>query len=560
MLLRLINKLGRRMVPSRIVALVDSNVVRGATSKGRSSSRGLSSVLRRVCAGLVSYGLYLVVPFCPTRLNVADDPSRDVPLRPSVPGFDLGALTRLDLTCLASSRPLRRWASNWVRLATLLCGCGLFSLSDAGTYPRCWPKPIKSLDPVVLMDFDSTLGFPGEGPLTFPLHVVVGFLYLCLCSHPLSMLCLCCAGGCLGGPAGAFAMDLRPQTAGDRIRADRRTSLGPLPSGRPVLPRTGNQREKYFSYFLDWVRLLEIDFDSMLERYYEHVEDINILLSRFGRELYRSGRTYNQYAETINELASRKPQLRRMLQAAWDLGYSWRKHEPSEHHIALPSSVLLAMLSTCITWGWLRLAGCFSLMFGGLLRPGELCAATREDLLLPDDVGGHLPYCLLSIREPKTRFSNARHQSAKVDSGDLLILIRTAFRGLQPHHRLWPFSPQTLRNRLKSVLEALWLPSEASASGKPIDLGSFRAGGATWIIQTTDDGDLLQRRGRWANRKMMEIYVQEVSALLFLKKVPAPTRQRIVVLANCFPALLKKMIEFDAAKIPTTVWSILLSQ
>lgn len=42
---------------------------------------------------------------------------------------------------------------------------------------------------------------------------------------------------------------------------------------------------------------------------------------------------------------------------------------------------------------------------------------------------------------------------------------------------------------------------------------------STWIIQSTEDGDLLQRRGRWANRKMMEIYVQEVSATLFLKRV-----------------------------------------
>ena len=69
-LLRLVNRLGRRSLPSRIVALVDSHVVRGATSKGRTSSKALSSVLRRVCAGCVAYGLYLVLPFCPTRLNV----------------------------------------------------------------------------------------------------------------------------------------------------------------------------------------------------------------------------------------------------------------------------------------------------------------------------------------------------------------------------------------------------------------------------------------------------------------------------------------------------------
>lgn len=559
-LLRLVNRLGRRSLPSRIVALVDSHVVRGATSKGRTSSRALSSVLRRVCAGCVAYGLYLVLPFCPTRLNVSDDPSRGVPLRPSSEGIPLSSLSKADLQRLAASSGFRRFASNWVRLVIRLLGLCCLDFPNRNIYPLPWPDPVPHLGLSSSMDFDATLGFPGEGPLT--LHLALssfGFLYLGMFFPSCWVLC-CFAAACWGGRFGAFAMDLRPVTAGDRVRAAKRLTLGPLPSGRPVLAKTGSQREKYFAYFLRWVSFLEVDFEAMLDRHYENIEDINLILSHFGREIYKSGRTFNQYAETINELASRKPALRRMLQAAWDLGYSWKRHEPSEHHVALPSMVLLAMLSTCITWGWLRLAGCLSLLFGGLLRPGELCAATRGDLLLPDDLGGALPFCLLSIKEPKTRFSNARHQSAKVACGDLLLLIRLAFRKIGNEQRLWPFSPQTLRTRLKTLLEALWLPSESVPGRKAIDLGAFRAGGATWIIQSTEDGDLLQRRGRWANRKMMEIYVQEVSATLFLKRVPDATRERILALAGAFPALLKKALEFEAASIPTTAWYILLSQ
>ena len=475
-LLRLVNRLGRRRVPSRIVVLVDSHVVRGATSKGRTSSKALSSVLRRVSAGSVAYGLYLVLPFCPTRLNPADDPSRGVPLRSPSGGFNFLDLSTRDLQQLASTIGLRRWASNWVRLSARLLGLKLFTLSDRSLFPAPWPQPYPNFGLSSSMDFDSTLGFPGEGPWTFHLiMLLLGFLHLRICS-PLSLMLCCCAAGCWGGCSGAIAMDLRPVTPGDRLRATRRQSFGPLPIGRPVLAQTGTQRAKYYSYFLDWVRLLDVDFEAMLEKYHEHVEDINLILSRFGRELYKAGRTYNQYAETINELSSRKPALRRLLQAAWDLGYSWKRNEPSEHHIALPSMVLLAMLSTCITWGWLRLAGCLSLLFGGLLRPGELCAALRSDLLLPDDLGGALPFCLLSIKEPKTRFSNARHQSAKVDSGDLLLLIRLAFKRLTSEQRLWPYSPQTLRTRLKTLLGALWLPCDSTPEGKAIDLGSFRAG------------------------------------------------------------------------------------
>ena len=222
--------------------------------------------------------------------------------------------------------------------------------------------------------------------------------------------------------------------------------------------------------------------------------------------------------------------------------------------------VLLGALSVCISWGWIRLAGSFALMWGGLLRPGELCKATRKDLLLPCDLGGTIPFCILSIGEPKTRYSSARHQSAKVDMADMVAIIGLAFGELRPHHKLWPYSPQTLRQRLKSVLTAMWLPVVGTSMLKPLDLGSFRPGGATHIIQMTEDGELLQRRGRWANRKTMEIYVQEVSSLLYLKQVDPKVRQRVLQLASAFPDLLRKASAFTAASIPTTVWYILLTQ
>lgn len=57
--------------------LVDSFVVRGVTSKGRSSSRALSAILRRVGATAVAAAIYLTLPFVPARWNPSDDPTRD---------------------------------------------------------------------------------------------------------------------------------------------------------------------------------------------------------------------------------------------------------------------------------------------------------------------------------------------------------------------------------------------------------------------------------------------------------------------------------------------------
>ena len=50
-------------------------------------------------------------PFCPTRLNVADDPTRDRDLRPSSIGLSAFQLSQNQLYDLACLPRLRRWAS-----------------------------------------------------------------------------------------------------------------------------------------------------------------------------------------------------------------------------------------------------------------------------------------------------------------------------------------------------------------------------------------------------------------------------------------------------------------
>ena len=139
-------------------------------------------------------------------------------------------------------------------------------------------------------------------------------------------------------------------------------------------------------------------------------------------------------------------------------------------------------------------------------------------------------------------------------------MIRLAFIDISENSFLWPYSAQTLRLRLKQVLIALKLQADSLFESRALDLGSFRAGGATFIIQATEDGDLLQRRGRWANRKMMEIYVQEVSAILYLKRVPEDIRHRVLQIAGAFPQFLAEAWKLKQAKIPENVWYLLFSK
>ena len=88
---------------------------------------------------------------------------------------------------------------------------------------------------------------------------------------------------------------------------------------------------------------------------------------------------------------------------------------------------------------------------------------------------------------------------------DMLHLVKLFLGPLAPDQKLWPYSGNTFRSRFKQVLPALQLPVDPYNGARPLELASI------W------KGDLLQRRGRWANRKII--------ALMYLKTVP-PTTQR----------------------------------
>lgn len=588
---RLIKGLVMEKMKARVVSFIDSNVCRCCLGKGRSTSRALTSVLRRINTLLIAGGLWLVTPFMPTRLNSADDPTRLVELRPPLPSLGVHQLSReLIFKCACLPRT-RRWASGWVRITIRLIGFSCIEFGDKSKFRRRGP----------IMDFDSTLGYPGEGPVLMPISDGFRQWASCFISSlhwfssssfpypPIWTFVRCFDhnpvwtsvpprslqaglsrlpsrpsfhfGRCLflvllfSNAAPGVAMDgLRPRNAADFLRSEQRVRFGPLPAGRVVLPRTTQLRTGYLDVFREWCGSQGIDLEFLLENFRECIDELNLVLCRFGRRLYEVGRPRNHYIETINGLTSIKPGLRRMVQQAWDLGFSWTKMEPSNHHVAAPFQVLMGMISLCILWGWSSMAGALGLMWGALLRPGEFLTARISDLLLPRDVGNTIAFAILSIQEPKTRNVAARHQAARLDIPDLLTLVQAEFFRLQGHQKLWPSSGQTLRTRFKSVLAGLGLPSSHTQQHKALDLGSMRAGGATWLLEMTENGNLVQRRGRWISEKVMSLYIQELSANIYLSQLSEKTRMKILKLAHAFPSLVQKAVDLHDAKIPETSW------
>lgn len=116
--------------------------------------------------------------------------------------------------------------------------------------------------------------------------------------------------------------------------------------------------------FDQWLVSEGVSLDSLLGSMNPHIDAVNCLLERCGRQMYRAGRPYGHYAETINAVAARRPRIKRSLQQAWDLAYAWLRKEPPIHHVALPWQALLSLLATSLAWGWQREAGVIALSWG----------------------------------------------------------------------------------------------------------------------------------------------------------------------------------------------------
>ena len=155
-------KAAARRSGGRVCLLV---VVR-SVAKGRSSSKALVSLLCKITAVSLAFGIFISILFIPTRLNVADDPARSVPVRNPQSGRSF--LSDLDpdgLFKLAELPRMKHWISTWTSLFLGICSHN--SMRHAALSidnPRCR----SSLPPVDFyqhpMDFDATLGYPCEGP------------------------------------------------------------------------------------------------------------------------------------------------------------------------------------------------------------------------------------------------------------------------------------------------------------------------------------------------------------------------------------------------------------
>eukprot|EP00435_Cladocopium_sp_Y103_P012633 s3468_g3.t1 len=351
-----------------------------------------------------------------------------------------------------------------------------------------------------------------------------------------------------------WAMPLGPLTPDDRKRAAERASVDLRPD-RVVRQATRTNRDRLLESFDFWLvehlatTLHELLFGGSLDP-----ELVSEALVAYGKDLFQSGRSYSRYAETINGAAALRPTLRRQLAAAWDLAFNWVVSEPHEHHAALPLSILLALASLALLWGWVREACVLLISWTGLLRIGEVFAALRSDVILPRDAAPGIDTCLIKIHQPKTRGRSAKHQVAKIDFPDIIDFLDAALGDCDPLEKIWPFSPQSMRTRFKQLQTALGLRTSRTGGFVPYELSSLRPGGATFLLQLTEDSEYVRRKGRWLSAKVLEIYIQEAVVATYQSKLSHQCRADITTLAGRFDTIVATAALNLRAKIPSFLW------
>ena len=541
----------------RFCSFLDSAVCCGALAKGRSASYALQPGLRRACAWCICFDLYPAWPFCPTRLNVADDPTRNCQLRPPL---DLSIIRLIGLPSLDLARlGLRRFAANWLRLVILAV-----STKPVGAFPVGFQwMPIMS----VFLDFAAYVVF----------WIFCSCCLLCVVHFACPAVVECSKIAPkrsrkprpFGRPVRAAmvtwlllcpgaAMHMAPQAAVERQRFQKREGVQ-LFAMRAIKQQTRERRKTYLTWFRNWLwEEKQVSFRYLMEQRPPDPERLAELLVEYGKELYRAGKAYGIFAETINSVAVERPLIRRQLTTAWDLAFAWLQDEPHSHHPAMPISIMAAMVVVSLYWGWAYEAAIILMSWTGVMRIGEVLSAKRRDVVLPVDSAPGTSFMLIVIRQPKTRGRAARHQAARIDQEDVIRYLTAMYQNFPPDAPLWPFSAATLRKRFVHLLSALQLPTTRWGDSRPFDLGSMRPGGATWMLFQTESPDYVRRRGRWLSERVMEVYLQEVLVTTYVEKLKPRTREMIEMCSSEFAVIMERAIGFLNSAIPTRVWYSLL--
>ena len=478
----------------KILVGLDSDVVAHVVAKGRSSSRKLNKLQRRLAAQL----MFAEVHVGPLRIsslqNPADDPSRGRPVREG-PRSEVSEwareVIRGDLSLLSDHLD-RDEREVWFQ--------------QPGARGRKGPPP-QYVPP--LPGSDEWARARARGGTWVPSAEEEPILATLARYVPV---------GRRRGDDNSLCGD------GPRAVRARRTEtslLGPL-----VQPKEAQLRDKQFDEFLVFAHQEGIDESNL----WASPVIMNQALRLFGQHLWQTQRSRGDYARLVHAVRDRRGDWATMLRPAWDLDRKWQSEEPVTHRTPLPANIWRAAVVVALLQGKIAFAVGLLLGFCCALRPGELFNLKRRCLLLPEDLALDDAVAYIVIEKPKTRNRAARTQHVVLRDALVLRFLSWFVLGLELSDKVIPLSSHFFLRSWREVFNVLH-----STAFSP---GSLRAGAASELYKQCADLNLIRWLLRHSSQGSLESYIQELPYALLDARPSPMTREAIASFGAAFVAAL----------------------
>ena len=248
------------------------------------------------------------------------------------------------------------------------------------------------------------------------------------------------------------------------------------------------------------------------------------LLSDFSQFCYSTGRAYWVALYATLGVQTIWRQLRGNIRVAWDALQTWKLSRPVISRVPLRMEVITClshyalMASVWLDPGraavWATFAGILRLAFHGLMRPRELFDLKRGDIRLPSPGAfRNLQAGVIVIRDPKNRANAGRLQTRLLRDDLCLRWTSWLLAGTPSDAYVWPFSKDMLGKCLLGALTYFGIQDLG------FTLSSFRAGGATALLESGVPVSTIKHSGGWSADKTLSSYLQEAEAALAMIRI-----------------------------------------
>ena len=454
-------------IKTRFFHLLDSQVALAVLCKGRSSSRQMNRILKRIGALTVAAGFLPSWGYCMSQWNPSDKGSRryegrHAPSRANPRRARTRGKKTLGVSKAAITRKNRKFSKN----------------------------------------FDSTLGYPGEGPKLAAARRVGRSRVRVI--------------------PGVLKRKVE-RVVGKRTSAERRAARAGISLREGAISST--TRELYASAFTRlwaWARTPPPNKISS-------TEDYDKFLSGYIEQAWESGATRGEAGNALSASLHIYPQLRGKgkLPESWTLLNAWNKFEVSIRAPPMPVQVAIALAWYFVRTG--QLGGAFLILtgFDCFLRSGEMLSLVIDDVVMDADNRG-----VIKLEHTKTGQRHAAFEASTINDPACIRLFRKYLRGLpsSTSRQNYIFMPKPHRfyQLFKDGLR--WLGLE--------DVGfhpySLRRGGATAYFRATRNMEATLDRGRWASARVARIYVNDGLAREVELRFDTHIQARLALMVSAF--------------------------